>query len=229
MVDVILSSDNVTVLGGPSKLEVDLNIGAPGSRGSLFLVGTEDPSVQNFTETPILFDIYINVNQGSENYLQAYQYVNRDGQDVWDPVFKIKQEVFSFNRVLEFGASGQATANIEIFDLGLDQIPFSPDAQNSFTFFNVSANITNLDLEDILETPLPVSFSYRVGNPVFDSAGQNEFGRFPFYLPVTFNAVEFDGTDWAPLVNKKTYCSITVSFIKDNELLQFISNNGGNS
>jgi len=44
MVNVILSSDEVTVLGGPTRLDVDLNIGASGTRGSLIFNGFGNPN-----------------------------------------------------------------------------------------------------------------------------------------------------------------------------------------
>ena len=127
MVDVILSSDNVTVLGGPSELEVDLNIGAPGTRGGVFLVGTENPNSlnldQGFDIRPSLFDIFINVNTASEDYLQAYQLVNRDGVDLWDPIFKLSQQTFSANKVLEF-SNGEAETTLEIAAIGLYDVRF---------------------------------------------------------------------------------------------------------
>ena len=228
MVDVILSSDNITVLGGPSDLEVDLNIGASGTRGSLFFVGTQNPNTlnlnQDFPILPIVFDIFINVNSASEDYLQAYQLTNQDGINTWVPVFNINQTQYSVNKVVEF-ENGQAETTIEVARLGLDNVPFS-NVQNSFAYFNVQASLTNVDLGNTSSTPLPSAMSFKVGDVFFDSSGSFDPGQFPSFLPITFNAVEFDGTDWVPIDNKETYISITASFVNPNEIFQNINFEG---
>lgn len=229
MVEVVLSSDNVTVLGGPSNLEVDLNIGAPGTRGSVFLIGTENPNTlnleQGFDIRPELFDIFINVNTASEDYLQAYQLENQDGIDVWNPIFKLSQQTFSANKVIEF-SDGQAETALEIASIGLDEVTFDEES-NSFAFFGIQASLTNVDLDNPSNTPLPSAMSFKVGNAIFDNDGLEDPSTFPSLLPITFNAVEFDGQDWAPIDNKKTYVSLTASYVNPNEIFQNI-NFGGN-
>jgi len=228
VVDVILSSDNVTVLGGPSNLEVDLNIGATGTRGSLFFVGTSNPNSlnvnQDFPTRPIIFDIFINVNVALEDYLQAYQFTNQDGVDTWIPTFKLSQNTYSANKVVNF-VEGDGEASIDIASIGLDAVPFDESSLNSFSYFGVQASLTNLDLEDISEMPRPAAMSFKVGNAIFDSNGSNDSGQFPSILPIRFNAVEFDGTDWIPLT-KKTYVSVIVSYVNPNELFQNINFGG---
>jgi hypothetical protein len=222
MVDVILASDNVTVLGGPSNLEVDLNIGAPGIRGSLFFVGTQNPNSlninQDFPQRPAVFDIFINVNASSEDYLQAYQFTNQDGVSTWIPTFNISQNTYTVNKVVEF-QNGEAAASIEIAQLGLDAVPFDV-ALNSFAYFNIQASLTNVDLDDLSATPLPSAMSFKVEDSIFNSNGSFDPGQFPSLLPITFNAVEFDGTDWNPIDGKTTYVCITASFVDPNEIFQ---------
>jgi len=235
MVNVILSSDNVTVLGGPSELEVDLNIGAAGTRGSLFFVGTVNPNTlnvkQDFPNTPLVFDIFINVNAASSDYLQAYQYVNQEGANTWVPTFSINQNIYSINEVLEF-SNGEATALVNIADLGLNTLPFENDTtnnsiSNSFAYFNVQATLSNVDLEDLSSPPLPCAFSVKVQNAYFDNAGSSDPGEVPFFVPVVFNAVEFDGTSWSAIDNKKTTAYLTVSFADPSEIFDIISEDDG--
>jgi hypothetical protein len=227
MVDVILSSDNVTVLGGPSRLEVDLNIGASGSRGSLFFTGTQNPNTlnpnQDFPEIPIIFDIFINVNAASENYLQAYQYVNQDGINTWVPTFKISNNTYSVNAVIDF-VNGGADLTINISDLGLDKVPFD-SVNNSFAYFNIQATLSNLDLEDMSSVVLPSAVSLEVGDAYFDNSGSFDPGEFPLMLPLTLHAAEFNGTTWAAINDKKTLVYLTISFANPNEVFQAISSN----
>ena len=224
-VNSILSSDNITVLGGPSNLEVDLNIGASGTRGSLFFVGTQNPNTLNLTQDfpilPIIFDIFINVNAASADYLQAYQLTNQDGVNTWIEVFNINQTQYSVNKVLEFD-NGIAETIIEVANLGIDNVPFN-NVENSFPYFGIQASLTNVDLNNSSSPLLPSAMSFEVGDVFFDSSGTFDPGQFPSFLPITFKAVEFDGTDWVPINNKETYVSITASFVNPNEIFQTIN------
>ena len=232
MVDVILSSDNVTVLGGPSRLEVDLNVGASGTRGSLFFTGTENPNNlninQDFPEIPIIFDVFINVNAASENYLQAYQYVSQDGINTWVPIFKISQNTYSLNAVVDF-VSGEARTLVNISNLGLDTVPFDI-LTNSFSYFNVQATLSNINFADRSLAISPASMSVEVEDAYFDNSGSFDPGEFPLILPINFYAAEFNGQSWNSLNNKETLIYLTISFANPNQIFSAISsNNGGES
>jgi hypothetical protein len=227
MVDVILSSDNVTVLGGPSRLEVDLNIGASGSRGSLFFTGTQNPNTlnpnQDFPEIPIIFDIFINVNAASQDYLQAYQYVNQEGTDTWATIFKISTNTYSLNSVLDF-SDGEASLVVNISELGLDTVPFD-SVTNSFAYFNVQATLANVNLEDMSLPVKPSTMSLEVGDAYFDNSGSFDPGEFPLFLPITFYASELTGTTWAGIDDKKTLVYLTISFAGPTQIFQAIASN----
>jgi hypothetical protein len=225
LVNVVFSGDNVTVLGGPTQLDVDLNVGANGTRGSIFFVGNENPNSlnpsQDFVTFPLVFDIFINVNPASNNYLQAYQYVNQDNQNLWIPVFKILQEGYKETKVLNF-TNGEAEINIRVSDIGLNSIPFD-SLTNSFAYFNIQATISNVNLNDPSEPQKPLSFSVKPGDTFFDNEGTFDAGEFPLFLPITFNAVEFNGTSWNPVNNKKNIVYLSISFTSPNEI--FLNNN----
>jgi hypothetical protein len=229
MVDVILSSDNVTVLGGPSKLDVDLNIGASGTRGSLFFVGTENPNnlnpLQDFPVVPIIFDIFINSNAESEDYLQAYQYVTQDGIRTWIAIFKLTQDVYSVNLPLEF-EDGEASVDINLSELGLKTIPFF-GTNNSFAYFNVQATMNNINLEDLNIEQSPIAFSTQVKDAYFDNSGSFDPSELPLFLPITFKAAEFIGSSWALIDQKTVLAYITISFANPNSIFETIGNNGG--
>ena len=59
MPDVLLSNDDVTVLGPPSVVEVLVDIGPSGTRGSQVFVGVGDPNIISIGQTPLLNDLYI--------------------------------------------------------------------------------------------------------------------------------------------------------------------------
>jgi hypothetical protein len=229
MVDVILASDNVTVLGGPSKLDVDLSIGAPGTRGSLFFVGVSNPNTLNpdvdFPVLPNIFDVFINSNGASEDYLQAYQYTSQEGGASWTPIFNINQSVYSTTEVLDF-LDGQSSINVDISRMALDTLPFEA-FENSFAYFNVQATVSNIDLEDLAATNNPISFALTVGDAYFDNEGSFDPGVVPLFLPLVFSAAEFDGTNWSPVTNKKTPAYLTISFANPDKILEIITAGGG--
>ena len=60
MTDVLLSNDDITVLGPPAIVELLVDIGPSGTRGSQVFVGVGDPNSIVIGQTPLLNDLYIN-------------------------------------------------------------------------------------------------------------------------------------------------------------------------
>ncbi len=228
MANAILSSDNITVLGGPSRLDVDLNIGATGARGSLFFTGLNNPNLlslsQDFPVFPTVFDIFINVNETSNDYLQGYQYANEDGVNKWVPIFKINQRVYSINEVLTF-VDGEASVLINVSDLGLDRIPFE-SYTNSFAYFNVQATLSNADLENSSAPQLPSAVSVKVGDAFEGSEVSEDSGTFPIFLPLSFRAIEFSNSSWSDINNKKVAIYLTISFANPNKIFTVVTSGG---
>ena len=94
MAEVVVSTPELTVLGGPASVEVDTNIGPAGNRGVFVFFGllnpknldeTEISTFNSFlTEPPIVFDLYILVDSSSDDYLTVFQYLFDDGVAQWD-------------------------------------------------------------------------------------------------------------------------------------------------
>ena len=77
MPDVVLSNDDLTVLAGPSTVELLVDIGPTGTRGSKFFVGIGNPnSLSGLGQ--ILNDMYIDTAPGP-NYGYLYQYISAPG------------------------------------------------------------------------------------------------------------------------------------------------------
>lgn len=228
MVNVVYSSDNVTVLGGPARLDLDIDIGAEGQRGSRFFVNSGNPenlSVDDFGgQPPSIFDIFINNNPATSNYLQAYQYVNQDGQNKWIKIFTLAQSVISLNKVVEF-TTGQGTINLNLQDLGLDDLPFDSDTGSS-AYFNVSATISDFEVSllgnevAVLADHRPAALSVLVED-VIDDPEPLDPTNIPKILPIRLSAVEFVEGAWSLITERNVLVYLTITFANPNEVLNF--------
>ena len=115
MPDVLLSNDDITVLGPPNTVEVLVDIGPTGTRGSQVFAGIGDPNDIEIGQTPILNDLYINASPGV-NYGYMYQYVSSPGGNTWVQILSVNPTIYSKNHLAIFSAGA---VNI---DIPIDQI-----------------------------------------------------------------------------------------------------------
>jgi hypothetical protein len=203
MAEVVVSSDDLTVLGGPAIVEVDLNIGPAGDRGVFISYGIGDPRVVGtlFSATPKIFDLYILTDPASADYLQIFQYINLDGNPTWDPAIKLSQNFYATTRVLPFVA-GESSITFDAFELGLFQERLATlEFPLSAAYLNVQATPGNFDLVSHLSPELllplehyPTSMSVLVNDLFLDDDETK--------IKVDLKAAEFDGTDWANVNDK---------------------------
>jgi hypothetical protein len=115
MPDVLLSNDDITVLGPPSIIELLVDIGPSGTRGSQVFVGVGDPNSIVIGQTPLLNDLYINTSPGGElGYM--YQYVSEPGGDTWIKVLDLNPSIYSINYEAIFSA-GTTSITIPVADI----------------------------------------------------------------------------------------------------------------
>jgi hypothetical protein len=187
MTDVIFSSDDLTVLGGPSIVSVDVDFGPAGDRGSQIFVGNGNPNIITIGQTPKIFDLYINLLASDEEYLFYYQYQNVDGTNVWVKLFNLQPQSKSYKETRTF-TDGSITLNLPVTDIVPAQLISTVDSSN----FNVQYSISNNK---------PLASSVIIGNPiVIDEV---------LSLPVTIKASELidfgesEPNSWEPLSNSK--------------------------
>lgn len=70
--DVVLDSEDLLVIGGPSYVTLDLDFGRQGQRGSIIWSGSSYP----LSSDVIIGDFFLNTDTSSENVNKLYQYVN---------------------------------------------------------------------------------------------------------------------------------------------------------
>lgn len=83
MAEILLASEELTVLGGPSSVSVDVGIGATGERGSLTYAVSADPRLATTTKPSNIkvYDIAIVINPSESDYRVMYQKTGPGSED----------------------------------------------------------------------------------------------------------------------------------------------------
>lgn len=184
MPEVLLSNDDITVLGPPETIEVLVDIGPTGTRGSQIFVGLGDPNDPDTVigQTPIINDLYINTSPGA-NYSYMYQYQDLPGGASWVEILDINPIIYS-NKFSPTYTSGAASITIPIADI----VTVSGPALVAGNF-SVQCTVNN-------------------ANPVAVSAVPSVSGTD---LVISLNAVSYSSGSWSALSGAvTTYIMITI-------------------
>jgi hypothetical protein len=190
MPDVLLSNDDVTVLGPPNTVEVLVDIGPTGTRGSQVFVGIGDPNLVEIGQTPILNDLYINTSPGAD-YGYMYQYVSEPGGDTWIQILEISPTLYSELHTTTY-VDGVAQIVIPI------------------------SNIVTVTGSPLVSTNFVVQYSIAHTNPVASSVLVPALVGEGTNLVLDFAAVEYTGSAWQNLDEEVT-THIFISIVLDEE------------
>jgi len=169
MADVVLSTINLDVFGGPSAVDVSVDFGQTGQRGTRTWVGSGDPSGVLANQPIQLFDLYINTNTIDPFYGWLYQYILEIGSPTWVRVLRLNPSQYSAQISAAF-TTGSASVTIPISLL-------TSDAGTTADKYTIRYNI-----EDT--SPIATSFTYTV-----DANNIN----------ITIRAASWNGTTWSNL------------------------------
>ena len=183
MVDVLLNTEDVVVLGPPDSVDVLVDIGPQGTRGSKIIVGSGEPNAQTSSgvllgTTLILNDIYIQTDPGAD-YGYMYQYVSQPGGNTWVEVLSISPAIYSVIQTLSF-SSGSASTTIPI--------------SNIVTVTGSPLTASNFNVQFQIEGANPIAASMEI--PALAGAGTN--------LVINFDAVQYSSGTWSNLTGSKT-------------------------
>ncbi len=188
MVDVVLSTDELVVLGGPDQINVELDYGPQGDRGSLIFVGAGNPNNVDIGQEPNIFDLYINLRQydpsadSSNEYLMLYQYSESLGTVQWQPLTRLIPNNYVKNDIINFDIDN--ASYIPIADIVDPSYVGNTDASN----FSVQVTFSTSQ-----EYPIVSSIKTEI---VSVSGIEN--------LKITFYAKEFNGTQWTDISGSRT-------------------------
>lgn len=184
MAEVLLSSDDLVVLGGPAEISLDVDFGPKGDRGSLIFYGLGKPD-ENLTLPEDLrpYDTYINASPSDSEYQFLYQYISADGgTPSWVKIFKLITNTHSQNYSRNF-IDGTASVNVPVSLIVPEGLIGDVPAEN----FSVQANIINDN---------PVSLSTTVSEIIIEDDQS--------VLPIAFSAIEYESGSWQNLTGQKT-------------------------
>jgi hypothetical protein len=190
MADVVISNDDITVLAPPEVVELLIDIGPTGQRGSKFFVGTGDPNTLTssqtiFSQAILLNDMYINTSPGAD-YGYMYQYIAEPGGNLWVEVLNVNPTLYSKNHTTTF-TSGAGSITIPI--------------ANIVTVSGTPLTASNFSVQHSIEGANPVASSIEV--PALAGAGTN--------LVINIKAVKSVSGTWSNLTGEvKVHLFISV-------------------
>jgi hypothetical protein len=176
-IEVLLSNEDVTVLGPPEIVELSVDIGERGTRGSQIFVGTGNPNVIQIGQTPVLNDLFINTSPG-EDYGYMYQYISQPGGNSWVEILRINPVIYSENHESEF-----MVENENEYGSSSIIIPIS----NIVTVSGTPLTAENFNIQYSIIHDKPVSSSITIPSLTTDD------------LVINVKAVQFDSGSWTPL------------------------------
>ena len=185
MADVVLTTDELLVLSGPSSVNVEVDFGPEGERGSLFFVSVGNPNTALTGQTPKAKDLCVNVLKTDNEYSYVYQY-NSDGANgfQWYPIIKLSP--LQYNKVM----TGTFVSGSKIFNIPVNYIV---DEETSQTLTSANFNITYS-----IPNENPIASSIEIGSFT------NDPGTGLQVIPVTVNAIEYASSTWQNLTGVKT-------------------------
>lgn len=186
MSDVILNTDDMVVVGGPAIIDLTLDVGATGQRGSKAYAGYGHPNDGlSGSITPLVGDLYINAQSTSDEYSFLYQYQaipNGNPTSQWVQILKLQPTSYAKNDQVEF-VDGTA----EVIIAANNIVKLTETQSLSEANFNIQCSIVN-------------------DNPVASSISLVQYTTIGGILKLTFNinALEYNGTAWENLDGAKS-------------------------
>jgi hypothetical protein len=242
MTEVILSTEDITVLGGPSQIKLDLEVGPPGQRGNIVFTGPQDPNTpeaaEAFYTAPLVNDLYVLSDPQSSNYLQVYQFINRDGEFLWIESVKLSINLYSTTRPIIF-SEGVGSVQLNLSDLGLAGIEQTSQLEGTgFEFFtqpgsgaylNAQISISNFNPESLIQRQLdpsstadlelnPVIFTYLISDIFLDEVDS----KLKFNITIT--AAELTQIGFVPVDDKALFVQMLITVQDPSFIIEFIQN-----
>jgi hypothetical protein len=197
MADILLSTEDLTVFGGPESVSLDLDIGPQGDRGSIIVGSNGNPQDANVNAAIVqslqALDIAIDYNPASTTYKTVFQRIATATGTQWTELFSLKTNYYSSIKDVTAVNGTITVPPINVTDIyGGSGLNIASEAS-----FNIQYSISS-------EAP---------SNPMATSLVVNELNTGPGFLalPLEIKGVEYNGTTWEPITGpKRVHLFITV-------------------
>ena len=189
MADILLSNDDLTVFGGPATVNLDLDFGPTGDRGSI-IVGSlgnpQDINVHNAIVQDIqALDIAIDYSPSSPTYKTVFQRVATVTGSQWTPMLSLKSNFYSETK----GPLTPVNGKITIAPINLASIYDISEGTVSSSRFTVQYSISSSEESGPLATNLIVK--------------EVDTTQGFIALPLEIEGVEYLGGAWGPMSGPK--------------------------
>ena len=190
--DVVVNTDDLVVLAPPSVIDVGVDFGPQGQRGSTFYAGSGNPNDSSVSENvfgdilfPIEGDIYINVAAGA-NYGWLFIYNPKITGDDWDQVLRLSPPIYTRN-IEQVFTTGVSTISIPVSDI----IPPGAAVSGPYSYV-VSLTAISSD-----PTVLTINSQTLSGSS----------------LNIVVEGVKFSGGTWSAMNSETIYISTTITVV----------------
>jgi hypothetical protein len=192
LADILLSNDDLTVFGGPETVNLDLDFGPQGDRGSIIVGSNGNPQdasvhaeILNIPEGIQALDIAIDYSPSSSTYKTVFQRIAGPTGTQWTPLLSLKTNFYSEVKGPLTPVSGKITIppiNVtDIYDVGEGTV--------SSSRFNIQYSISSSSASGPLATNLIIK-------ELITTQGF-------LALPLEIQGVEFLNGNWAAMSGEK--------------------------
>jgi hypothetical protein len=191
MADILLSNDDLTVFGGPETINLDLDFGPTGDRGSI-IIGVQgdprQPSVANSISQDVqALDIAIDYSTSSETYKTVFQNVIQpSGTPQWKELLSLKSNFYSETK----GPLSPVNGKIVISPINLASIYNLSEGTIDSSRFTVHYSLSSPESAGPLATNLIIK----------DIDTTQGF----IALPLEIEGIEYIDGSWVPMTGPKS-------------------------
>jgi hypothetical protein len=196
-ISVNLNPVSLDVYGGPASIDVSLDYGRQGERGSKIWVGNGGP-VQTLSGQDIkVGDLFINTNTTDQFYSWLYVYTESVAGPAWETALRLNPSQYSVISSTSFNSEGVATILIPMTEITRDTAIFKEQFTVRYSIENTSSD------------PVASSFEYDIAT--IPDAQDNDI----VYLRIIISAVKYSGSTWSSLVteNSNTKVHLFISYL----------------
>jgi hypothetical protein len=196
-IEVLLNNPDISVIGPPQNIVVQLETGATGDRGSLIFSGFDNPNSASSNLIYVLpNDLFIRASQGqTEGYI--YQYLpDGAGGFNWEKIGNLKPSIFSQTVSLNDTAGLSASAGIFNYEIPIS-VAFNEYSISDITAENVHVSIT----PQLLNTPIVTTIYNIEVDPITNK------------IIVIFFAMKYISGSWSVVTENNAKFHLTLSLL----------------